>query len=187
MRDYATLTVAAKLIRAAFGNVGRVAEVSGAAGKFVASSGFVFSVWKGQSKTTWKVLRLKTMRHSGGYPQVNIRRYGKQGPVTVHTLVAAAFLPKRPTPTSLIRHRDDNPDNNRATNLRWGNQTQNIADAKRNGRNIGRPPEVSDTTVRNVRRDRKAGDSFRVIGARYSISPVFAWEICTGRKRQGVK
>lgn len=187
MRDYAPLAVAVKLIRASFGNVGRIAEVTGAAGKFVTSFGFVFSVWKGGGATTWKLLRLRTMRHSRGYPQVNIRRNGKQGPVKVHTLVAEAFLPPPSTPRSVIRHRDDNPENNRPGNLRWGTQVQNVADAKRNGRRIGRPPVIADRVVRKVRRERLRGHTFAAIAKANGVSVTTACELCNGRKRKGVK
>jgi hypothetical protein len=53
-----------------------------------------------------------------------------RNPVKVHELVAEAFLGPRPE-GMLIRHLDDNPLNNRASNLAWGTQADNIADAER--------------------------------------------------------
>ena len=79
--------------------------------------------------TKGKVERLLRHRISkGGYPQVNLTQRigrGKVKTVTVHTLVAYAFLGPPPTPygrkvgCSLVDHKDANKANCRADNLQW--------------------------------------------------------------------
>ena len=85
---------------------------------------------KGEVKSTkGRIERLLKIRISkGGYPQVNLTQRigrGKVKTVTVHTLVAYAFLGQPPTPygrkkgCSLVDHKDDNKANCHADNLRW--------------------------------------------------------------------
>ena len=85
---------------------------------------------KGQIKSTkGKVERiLKNKISTNGYPTVNLTQRltrGKLKTVTVHTLVALAFLGPPPTPLgrekgcTLIDHKDDNKLNCSADNLQW--------------------------------------------------------------------
>lgn len=50
----------------------------------------------------------------------------------VHDLVLCAFIGPRPD-GMIALHADDNPANNRASNLRWGSYSDNARDAVRNG------------------------------------------------------
>jgi hypothetical protein len=52
----------------------------------------------------------------------------------VHVLVCTAFNGDAPLGKPLVLHRDDNPHNNHYSNLYWGSQADNVADARRNGR-----------------------------------------------------
>lgn len=57
----------------------------------------------------------------------------------VHRLVAEAFCPN-PRGYWLVRHLDDDPLNNRASNLVWGTPKENAADRTRNGNSqLGKP------------------------------------------------
>lgn len=69
----------------------------------------------------------------GGYLSVSFYMNGKQVSHSVHHLVAAAFLPERPTPLHIIAHNDGDASNNRADNLRWATPAENTADRKRHG------------------------------------------------------
>ena len=51
----------------------------------------------------------------------------------IHVLVCAAFAGPKPSPKHEVRHLDDNPDNNTATNLAWGTSADNKLDMVRNG------------------------------------------------------
>lgn len=71
-----------------------------------------------------------------GYPRVNLT---KGRGVTVHRLVAEAFIGPRP-PGAECRHLDGNRKNPRADNLRWGTRSENMQDAVAHGTLLGRTP-----------------------------------------------
>lgn len=50
----------------------------------------------------------------------------------LHRLVAEAFIPN-PNNYPMVRHGDDNPNNNCVENLRWGTQLHNVRDCIENG------------------------------------------------------
>jgi HNH endonuclease/NUMOD4 motif len=52
----------------------------------------------------------------------------------VHRAVLEAFVGPPPTSTSVCRHRNDVPNDNRLENLEWGTKSDNAKDALRNGR-----------------------------------------------------
>lgn len=78
---------------------------------------------------------------------------GKFKTVTVHVLVALAFLNK-PNGAHLVRHRDGNPLNNHFSNLCWGTDQQNSVDMMLHGRckNQYGSPVFSDNEVRQIRK-----------------------------------
>jgi len=161
----------------------RLAAVPAAPGFFVSKSGFVYHVWL--SRTGWRTTRLKTMRHSGGYPQAQIGYTTGRRLVKVHKLVAAAFLPPPRPGQYLIRHLDDVPTNCAARNLRWGGQVQNQVDAKRNGRRLGRPTTYPDETIEAIRKDKAAGDRTVDVARRHKVSPQLVCDVIAGRRRKG--
>lgn len=61
-------------------------------------------------------------------------RDGRKSNQWVHRLVLLAFVGPCP-PGKVCCHRDDDPDNNRLSNLRWDTRSSNVHDAVRNGRN----------------------------------------------------
>jgi hypothetical protein len=70
-----------------------------------------------------------------GYPKYGLTSpSGERVTRNAHTLVAAEFLPSAPEPKMLVLHDDDNRLNCRDTNLKWGTQKHNAADALRNNR-----------------------------------------------------
>lgn len=56
---------------------------------------------------------------------------------SVHRLVARTFIGPPPFRGALVCHKDDDPKHNRPKNLKWGTQKQNMADAKKNGKELG--------------------------------------------------
>lgn len=58
----------------------------------------------------------------------------------LHQLLAMAFIPN-PNNYEIVRHLDDNKDNNCLTNLKWGTTQENIQDAVRN--NVFKIPDNS--------------------------------------------
>jgi hypothetical protein len=69
-----------------------------------------------------------------GYLLVFLWREGNYHRLRVHRAVLEAFV--GPCPQGMVAcHYDDDPRNNRVTNLRWATYADNSLDATRNGRN----------------------------------------------------
>ncbi len=70
-------------------------------------------------------------------PDGYMRTYHDGRLYLVHRLVCRAIHGPAPAGKSLVLHYNDIKADNRADNLRWGNASENMADAKRNGIAIG--------------------------------------------------
>ena len=68
-----------------------------------------------------------------GYRTVRLSLGGKSKAYLIHRLVASAFISRGEYEGVYVRHLDDNPSNNCVSNLAWGDQTDNMADMRRNG------------------------------------------------------
>ncbi len=66
--------------------------------------------------------------HANGYLNVGLRRNGQRKVIGVHRLVCAAFH-GAPEAGQEARHRDNDPGNNAASNLRWGTHAANVQDS----------------------------------------------------------
>ena len=75
---------------------------------------------------------LETFKDVDGYHRVTLKGDKDSWGRRVHQLVAAAHLGKMPDDCCLVRHYDDNKDNNSVTNLRYGTHEDNRADWVRN-------------------------------------------------------
>ena len=76
-----------------------------------------------------------------GYLFVNLTYNGKHKTITVHRLVAQAFLPN-PDNLSEVNHKDEDKSNNRVENLEWCDRKYNL--------NYGsRKDKVRDTKIKN--------------------------------------
>jgi len=106
-------------------------------------------------------------RSSSGHLSVDLYDRGTCRSFLVHRLVALAFLPVRPVWATRVLHADDDPTNNRATNLRWGTVRENARDASRNGRLSGpRRPRLTDEEVLSIRAAAASGESCQSIARR---------------------
>ena len=76
---------------------------------------------------------LKLAIGQGGYPSVQLKINGVRKSAFVHHLVLEAFVGPRPD-GCIALHWDDNRNDNRVENLRWGTHSENRRDAVRNGR-----------------------------------------------------
>ena len=74
---------------------------------------------------TGKTRLLKPAKDSRGYLYVCLSKGGKQKFMSVHRLVAKAFIPN-PLNLPVINHRDENPANNVVDNLEWCTQKYNV-------------------------------------------------------------
>lgn len=77
---------------------------------------------------------LSLCANSTDHLQVSLFRNGESVRFLIHRLVLEAFL--GPCPEGMEAcHWDDNPRNNRLSNLRWDTRAENMRDQVRNGRN----------------------------------------------------
>ncbi|WP_414021392.1 NUMOD4 motif-containing HNH endonuclease [Microbacterium aurugineum] len=87
---------------------------------------------------------LRPQRNSkSGHVVVALYRDGRKSFRKVHQVVAEAFIGPRPL-GALTRHLNDVADDNRAVNLAYGTHADNLADARRNGR---QPPAAPHGTA----------------------------------------
>lgn len=103
-----------------------------APGYAVDEDGRVFSVasnWRG-----YGTRQLIAALNADGYPSVRLYIGGKRKRISVHRLVADAFLPPRPSLSHEIRHLDGSRTNSRRDNICWGTRAENAADRDRHGR-----------------------------------------------------
>lgn len=64
-----------------------------------------------------------------GYPRITAGFYEKRGRVSVHRLVAEAFI-SNPGNLETVDHIDNDKENNEHTNLRWVSRVDNVKDAQ---------------------------------------------------------
>ena len=103
-------------------------------GYFVTFDGLVYSTRDAQDG----IARLmKTRPSKKGYLQVDLMQNGKRRCMRVHRLVLLAWVGPPPFRGALGLHRNDQKKDNRASNLYWGNESDNRRDFYRNG---GDPP-----------------------------------------------
>lgn len=97
---------------------------------------------------------LGTSVNSNGYERVIL---GSNGRFFVHHLVAKSFLPN-PNNYPVVRHKDDNRQNNHVDNLEWGTQSDNIQDAIRRGRFVNNIVIAKEVALRKQRKKVVAKD-----------------------------
>lgn len=75
---------------------------------------------------------LKSALNRKGYERVYLSKGSKKTTITVHRLVAEAFIPN-PENKKTVNHIDCNKLNNKAENLEWQTNTENMRHAFANG------------------------------------------------------
>lgn len=96
---------------------------------------------------------------------------GKQMFCQAHALVAWAFLGPPPPGADRVRHLDDDPSNNHASNLAWGDAASNAADVPYDKR--GRRTDKHRIQEVEIQRLRKTGLSRVEIARELSLSPSY--------------
>lgn len=113
----------------------------------VTDEGRVFSTehnWRGYGER-----ELSQLPHKDGYLTVRLVIDGKRKRFAVHRLVAAQYLPPRPSDQHEVRHLDGDKTNNRASNLAWGTRKENADDRERHGR-TSRGPAHAEAIKRGL-------------------------------------
>lgn len=145
----------------------------------VSSKGRVRSL----DRTVAHVVKGKLLRpgkSSNGYPSVML---GSRDSRTVHSIVADAFLGKRP-PGNQVRHLDGDRGNATADNLAYGTPVENRADADRHltaVRGSGyRTAKLTVTTASTIR-SLKGKVSQSELAAQFGVSPAAVQAVHDGR------
>jgi hypothetical protein len=106
-------------------------DLSNISGYEITEDGHVYS-----NESNWRGYGRREMRqalNSHGYPSVVIYINGIRKHIVVHRLVAAKYLPPRPSIHHEVRHLDGNKNNNSFNNLAWGTRKENADDRERHG------------------------------------------------------
>lgn len=113
----------------------------------------------------------------GRYPVVGINSRAH----AVHRLVMLAFV--GPCPDGLIVcHNDDNPENNRLSNLRYDTQASNLADAQRRGAMPrGYNSVLSEEQIIEMRKLAASGATRAELARKFGVCHHTATNICTGK------
>lgn len=143
-----------------------------------------FTTWDGRkrkAKLCAQALTLST--RDGGYPRVVIVEDGKRAYVSVHTLVAGAFL--GPANGLDVNHIDGDKRNNRLSNLEYVTRRENLQHASRLGllpRGVERPnSKLRPSVVREIRALRRQGMRIPEIASKYGVAPATIRSVLTGR------
>ncbi len=91
-----------------------------------------WSLRRGRKYQKLKERPIKIWKDTRGYPQLYLCREGKKSPVSVHRLVAIAFIPN-PEGKRTVNHKNGKVDDNRVLNLEWMSQSENNQHAHDNG------------------------------------------------------
>jgi hypothetical protein len=126
---------------------------------------------------------LKTFPNRNGYHRVTIYLgRGRWHQVSVHTLVAEAFLGQRPEWAHGVAHADGDPANNAVSNLRWATQAENEADKARHGRNMAgerhHQHKLTEAEVLSIRASQSPGVQ---LARAYGVTPQTISDIRTGK------
>ena len=97
-------------------------------------------------------MKMLKMHDRKGYDSVTLQDMGRKAIMSVHRLVAMAFIPN-PDNLPIINHRDENPRNNQVSNLEWCDISYNT----RYGTGIERAKAKHDYKYKSVEQLTKDG------------------------------
>lgn len=132
----------------------------------VSDAGRVASRYHGR----WTIF--KPRDNGGGYLQVKLMLQGVPTDVYVHRLIAAMFLPPRPTPTHQINHVDGDKKNNGPANLEWTTPRQNTAHfhASHKQKKTAKAGRFTPDQVREIRGRLSKGETKSGLARFYGVS-----------------
>lgn len=128
---------------------------------------------------------LTKREHEFGYYLVTLSQDNIPKTVTVHKIVAEAFLGPRAA-GEFVRHLDGNPKNNHYSNLAYGTQKQNMQDALRHG-TVEKGEDrynarLLGVDVVAIRIRKAAGEVNHVLAKEYGVSEPYLHKLVTGQK-----
>ena len=154
-------------------------------GYAIKRDGSIWSCWSAGRKAalTKRWHELKQRQYPNKYKYVSFKENGKWRNFMVHRLLAQTFIPN-PAALPFVCHVNDNRQDNRLTNLKWGTRDDNTKDAIRNKKFlIGELMPTSKLTVGEVRIIKqllKLSKAKRLIAKRFNVSPATIYAIAKG-------
>ncbi len=132
---------------------------------------------------------LKQQITQHGYYQAYLSKHGLTKGITVHRLLALAFIPN-PSKKRAVNHKDGNKKNNNLSNLEWVTDSENVRHAFRTGLNRVERGEnhasskFSDAQVEELRAfAKKIKRPYAVYGKIFGISKAYAFQLIKNNKR----
>lgn len=131
---------------------------------------------------------LKTHLTWHGYPYVTLCWPGMvRRAITVHRLVALAFIPNEKN-LPFVNHQNFDREDNHVSNLEWCTQRENVVHAYAAGRfpEFNRKGEANGNSKLNaeqvleIRALRKSGATMPSLARIYGVTKSQIWEICSG-------
>ena len=120
------------------------------------------------------------------YLCVHLWRHNRAKSIPVHRLVALAFRGDPPSEKHVVAHCDGSRDNNRAWNLRWATQKENMADTFRHGtHNRGRRngnARLNEESILSIFSMATAGHSHKTIADQFGVSRQLIGDVLSGRR-----
>lgn len=134
-----------------------------------------------RTKAHWRQLRPRPVR--GGYLAIRIRIDGAVRSLSVHRLVLEAFEGNCPDGMECL-HENDNRQDNRIGNLKWGTRQENLCQRcttgnQQRGERVG-TSKLNSTQVHEIRRRLKAGETAPAIARHFGVTPTAVFKIKKG-------
>jgi lambda repressor-like predicted transcriptional regulator len=141
--------------------------------RFVPAKGGAVALRKGRA--------LRLVEKTNGYLCVTLANGLRRPQLSVHKIVARAFIGECPLGLHVL-HGDGNKRNNAAKNLRYGTPSENLADTERHGRRPkGETHPMATLTADAVRDIRKSTQSGRELAAAFGVSPGHISQVRRGK------
>jgi len=132
-----------------------------------------------------------------GYLRVTLCKNNKTKRFQIHRLVLEAFIGPRPSDNHFGMHKDNNPENNIYTNLKWGTPQENSDHRTASGNNIGAHlgnkhhyAKAKEEDIPKIRKLIKENVPIRIIAQKFNLSTGIIYHIkdgsCWGHIYKGV-
>lgn len=129
---------------------------------------------------------LKQTKRGKGYFSVGLMKDGEQKHVSVHRLVAQAFIPN-PLGLPQVNHKDGVKENNHVSNLEWVTCQENIRHAyqthlRKGTCKVGEKNTCAKLKEKEVIQILHSGDGAKVLADRYNVTVSTIYKIRSGKR-----